>query len=885
MNSINLDPASSDSVIEAVAKALKRKNLAGQQEAFARQVASDWRAEELPGVSLDALALNLAEFWRFAEAQAQPGADGAAPQIRLIPAKGHGGQALQLDLLQIVQEDRPFLVDSVMGELADAGLDVRAMFHPVVTLGGRETSMILVVLAPVGEDRRAGLIDGLKATLEDVRLAVTDFSAMTALMKTAAAELAASAAPDQTYGRDEYLAFLDWLTADRFVFLGARTYAYPRTAAGDYVAEEPVFRPEDGLGVLRDPTRSVLRRASEPAVLTSQLKLYLENAAPLAVAKSNLRSRVHRRAYMDYVGVKRYGPDGAAIGEVRFVGLFTLDAYEARAEDTPLVRKKVEHVIGRLGENPSAHTAKRLHNIVETYPRDELFQIDEGQLHEIAVGVLHLYDRPRVRLFTRVRIRFDRFVSGAVLRPARPLRLRACASACRRDDRWRLGVEGAHLGLATPRSRQRSPGARPLRAGRHAQASTRQPDIRRNWSARSPRRCAPGATGSEAALRAQPREPLRGGQAGGRPRSWPRYGPDAFSCRLPRPQRCGRDPDATWRRDGDASRGPTRRWHMRAYRDARPAPRKLSFRFKLYHQRRRRCRWPTCCPSSTTWASRRWTEDGFADQAPHRRGPERHRVGARVPSWRTPAATEPGVRPTMQARPSRRAFVAVWGGLRGERRLQPAGDGAWRVDWREAVAGARLGALPPAVGAGSVAACRSCTAALRDEPGIARALILDLFRLKFDPAVRRRRSRASARSKWTPPSPPSSRRCRGWRKPGRRPRPAPAGAPGAGDGSHQFLSDARPTASPKPYISFKVASRELDRPARAQALSARSSSASPRGGGRAPALRPRGPRRPALERPARRLPHRGAGPGQGAAGEERGDRAGGQQGRLLPQAA
>ena len=169
-------------------------------------------------------------------------------------------------------------------------------------------------------------------------------------------------------------------------------------------------KPKVALGILRDASRSVLRRASEPAVLASHLTAYLQSAAPLVVAKSNLRSKVHRRAYMDYVGVKRYAEDGSAVGEVRFVGLFTLDAYEARADETPLVRRKVEHVLQRLGENPSAHTAKRLRNIVETYPRDELFQIDETALYETAMGILHLYDRPRVRLFAR-KDTFDRFVS------------------------------------------------------------------------------------------------------------------------------------------------------------------------------------------------------------------------------------------------------------------------------------------------------------------------------------------------------------------------------------------------------------------------------------------------------------------------------------------
>ena len=413
-------PLSSDELIGAFAKAMKRKTLWDAERDFVRQAALDFRADELPiavgskATGGDVLAADLAAFWRFAERR-----EGATPMIRLREA---GQKGVRYDVLEIVQDDAPFLVDSVMGELGEAGFQVRAMFHPVahvardpsgarvVSGDTRAESMILVMLEPVGEDRAEALLDGVRATLADVRAAVEDFPLMGALLRRTADELSTTAPDRGGYGVAEYRAFLDWMAADRFVLLGARTYEYPRLENGDYAPEEPRFRAEDGLGVLRDPARSVLRRASEPAVLTHELKTYLEHAAPLAVAKSNLRSRVHRRAYMDYVGVKRYAPDGAVTGEVRFVGLFTLEAYEARAADMPLVRRKVEHVLAQAGANPSQHTEKRLRNILETYPRDELFQIEEADLFQTAMGVLHLYDRPRVRLFAR-KDGFDRFVS------------------------------------------------------------------------------------------------------------------------------------------------------------------------------------------------------------------------------------------------------------------------------------------------------------------------------------------------------------------------------------------------------------------------------------------------------------------------------------------
>ena len=247
--------------------------------------------------------------------------------------------------------------------------------------------------------------------------AVGAFSALRERAARAAGELAGARAPFGAYGAQEYVEFLQWLMAERFVFLGARTYEYPRTSAGDYAPEEPVFTPEESLGLLRDQSLAVLRRASEPAMLTSQLSRYLEDAPPVVVAKSTLSSRVHRRGPMDYIGVKRYDVDGRAVGEARFVGLFTAEAYEVAAADLPLVRRKVERVLARAGHNPSAHTGKRLRYIVETYPRDELFQIGEDDLYRIAMGVLHLYDRPRVRVFARVDP-FDRFVSALLYMPS-----------------------------------------------------------------------------------------------------------------------------------------------------------------------------------------------------------------------------------------------------------------------------------------------------------------------------------------------------------------------------------------------------------------------------------------------------------------------------------
>jgi glutamate dehydrogenase len=413
-NDLQGSEAAGGPLLTAFAQALGKSvnTLEAEPRNFVAQAQDDWSADELPGFDSGDTAFALADFWRFGLETT----DATEPAIRLRRARKPDGTDLRGDLLEIVQLDRPFLVDSIMGAVAEAGFQVRAMFHPVVEAGGQRRSMIQIYLAPVGEDREAALIAAVTEALADVRLAVQDFEAMRGLMRRTIVELRDTKVAIPAEARAEDMDFLDWLASDHFVFLGARVYEYPRTADGGYAAEEPLYQPEGSLGVLRDQDRTVLRRGSEPAILSRQVRNHIEVGDPIVVAKSNLRSRVHRRGYMDYVGVRRYGPDGKPSGEVRFVGLFTAEAYETPAHDVPLIRRKVAHVLASAGKDPDSHNGKRLRNILETWPRDELFQTDEDQLLSMALGVLHLYDRPRVKLFTR-RDPFDRFISALLFVP------------------------------------------------------------------------------------------------------------------------------------------------------------------------------------------------------------------------------------------------------------------------------------------------------------------------------------------------------------------------------------------------------------------------------------------------------------------------------------
>src|SRR5690606_27760159 len=173
---------------------------------------------------------------------------------------------------------------------------------------------------------------------------------------------------------------------------------------------------ETGRGILRNPDLNVLRRGGKPVTTTPELRAFLREPVPLIVTKANVRSRVHRRVHMDYVGVKRFDANGAPVGEFRIVGLLTSAAYTRRAAIIPYLRHKVQRLLERARYDPESHSGKALANVLETYPRDELFQIDEDLLYQFTQEILQLEIRPRVRVLSRYD-RFDRFVSVLIFVP------------------------------------------------------------------------------------------------------------------------------------------------------------------------------------------------------------------------------------------------------------------------------------------------------------------------------------------------------------------------------------------------------------------------------------------------------------------------------------
>jgi glutamate dehydrogenase len=335
-------------------------------------------------------------------------------------------------VVEIVNDDMPFLLDSVLAEVHARGLEAAQVMHPIYKAertpegkligvagagdgqwgDGRQESYIAIHLPPLSPARQEELCAALSTILDEVRRVVGDWKPMLARVRRAIAELGAARVAISADELGEQLAFLEWLVDGHFTFLGTRDYRLDGSPETGELATDDAA----GLGLLADPAVHVLRRGAELVVLTPEVRQFFFSPDPLIITKANVTSRVHRRVHMDYIGVKQYGPAGEVRGELRIVGLFTSSAYTQSPTRIPVLRRKVGQVMRHLALPPESHAGKALVNVLETFPRDELFQIEPDDLDRWVAGILDLDLRPRVRIFLRFD-KFDRFVSALVFVP------------------------------------------------------------------------------------------------------------------------------------------------------------------------------------------------------------------------------------------------------------------------------------------------------------------------------------------------------------------------------------------------------------------------------------------------------------------------------------
>ncbi len=399
---------------------------APQVEEFARQYYGWVDAEDLEDRSpIDAYGAAVSH-WSFA-GRREPG----EWKIRIYNPQfeEHGWQSTHT-VIEMVNDDMPFLVDSTRMEINRQGYAIHMILHPVINVRRDAEGRLIDVLPPDADDEDAisesvihvevdrqtepSVLEDLKRSIEktlaDVQAAVEDWPKMRERVEEIVSALEEDPPDFDPEDLEETREFLAWIDDNNFTFLGYREYDL-RAQDG----EESLRAVEgSGLGILRQTGSGPLSHSF--AELPPDVRRLARAPKLLNLTKANSRATVHRPSYLDYIGIKTFDDSGEVTGERRFLGLYTFSAYSASAFDIPLVRRKVRYVLERSGFPEGSHNEKDLVEILETYPRDELFQISKEELFEIAMGILHLQERQRVRLFVR-RDTYGRFFSCLVFVP------------------------------------------------------------------------------------------------------------------------------------------------------------------------------------------------------------------------------------------------------------------------------------------------------------------------------------------------------------------------------------------------------------------------------------------------------------------------------------
>ncbi|MEU1685852.1 NAD-glutamate dehydrogenase [Micromonospora sp. NPDC005707] len=411
------------------------------------------QAVALAGDDHDAATL-VGRFWRFAPDEeligftAEEMLDAARAHRDLAQQRVPGELKLRIHepdaeqhhtVIEIVTDDMPFLVDSVTALLNSHHLDVHLLVHPLVVVRREPLGRLTEVSADVEPDdaiagdlveswmrieidpvrdaaEREKLRRELQRVLTDVREAVEDWPKMRQRALALADELASARTSDNRPPVPEKditdsVELLRWLAHDHFTFLGYREYRLVDTdGANGGQALEAVLG--TGLGILRsDSPEARSLNSMTPEAHEKVLEKRL-----LIITKANSRATVHRSAYLDYIGFKIFNEAGEVVGERRFLGLFSTAAYRTSVQELPVVRRKVAEVLDRSGLSLRSHSGKDLLQILETYPRDELFQIKTDDLYHAVIGVLRMAGRRQLRVFLR-RDAYGRFISCLIYLP------------------------------------------------------------------------------------------------------------------------------------------------------------------------------------------------------------------------------------------------------------------------------------------------------------------------------------------------------------------------------------------------------------------------------------------------------------------------------------
>jgi glutamate dehydrogenase len=382
---------------------------------FASRATHAHKAEDLPlflkhyyaNVSPDDLAAMTAELayaaaWAHRQFAEQRPAQQALVRV-YNPTADTDGWKTQYTVVEIVTDDMPFLVDSVRMEINRQGYIVNLLVHPIFAVQRNSRGAARAFALPsatealesfihveldrmLAAEQLADLQAGLQRVLQDVRCAVQDWSKMLARLQQTIELLSNRNLPVPAADCNEAQAFLQWLADRNFTFLGFQEYR--AGMQNGVVCMQSVAG--TALGLMQTDTDKV-----EPLLPAEQ------GPELLLITKSVRRSTVHHPGYIDHIAIRLFDAQGNVTGEHRFLGLYTSIAFRRHPAEVPVIGRKIERVFARSKLNPISHNGKSLQHILETYPREELFQISEKDLYAIAHGILRLGERQQLKVFVR----------------------------------------------------------------------------------------------------------------------------------------------------------------------------------------------------------------------------------------------------------------------------------------------------------------------------------------------------------------------------------------------------------------------------------------------------------------------------------------------------
>lgn len=390
-----------DQLVEALTPHIPEEQLDGFREFVYRYYSMDTR-EDLLSFSRQDLLGGAQSFWKFIQFHKPE-----EPKVEVFnPDYSHHGWHSTHSIVRILHWDMPFVVDSVRMKLNEHGRTIHLLRNCVIhsrrnsefelihhdTQGTsaqlqREAAIYLEIDRIEALEELDNLKQQLLAVLADVARVVDDFEPM---MNRVTA-LRDSINPAKGMEVQEYLS---WLMANSFTFLG-----YEELRVKEVDGEKQIVRPtETQLGLLRPMHQGELGQLElEPFIERD----FFEQTEWLSFSKASVRSSVHRPAYPDFITVRCFDDDGEITCEARIVGLYTSPVYRQPPSTIPYIRHKVEAILQRSGLDLRSHHGKDLLQILEIFPRDELFQTSQDELFDTAMSILRIQERKHIKVFIR----------------------------------------------------------------------------------------------------------------------------------------------------------------------------------------------------------------------------------------------------------------------------------------------------------------------------------------------------------------------------------------------------------------------------------------------------------------------------------------------------